>query len=371
MNYSIIKYLKLLLIILGITTLSLKSWSQNPVEGTIKDTENKNPVKFATIYINGTTNGTISNDEGKFRITPGHYPSKLVVSCIGYYRKVLNLEHEGDLGIIYLSRKTEKVAEVTVLGTDNRIDNLKQFREGFLGIDRWGKGAAIENEEAIAFTRVNEKIELQNKRSKYISTLIAASKEPLQIDLPLLGYTLYVDVVQTGFNKYTESRLGYYYYKPKEDLSKRKKRTIENNRRSAYYNSSMHFLRSLYNRKLKQHGYMVMKTVINDTTGVVDEVEIDLEKYLKPWGNGKMLCDLKNQKYGIYYIYSKSGEPLDITIIKKRSFKKSISAIHFLSDSCKFRADGTTPDRSILFSGTIAFKKIGASLPSNYDPQKE
>ncbi|UKM64746.1 TonB-dependent receptor [Flavobacteriaceae bacterium GSB9] len=67
-------------------------YGQNTIQGTIKDTENNNPLVFVNVYISDLEKGTTTNDDGFFTID--NLPSgnhNLVVSIMGYETKSLKI----------------------------------------------------------------------------------------------------------------------------------------------------------------------------------------------------------------------------------------------------------------------------------------
>ncbi len=98
------------------------------------------------------------------------------------------------------------------------------------------------------------------------------ANEPIIVDLPATGYTLKVDLVkfdllyEEELQGYHCSILGYYYFNPLEPETQRKQRTIARNRTEHYYNSSMHFCRSLYHNALAENGYLFERNCIPENS---------------------------------------------------------------------------------------------------------
>jgi len=59
-------------------------YSQSPISGYLLDSETAEPLAFATVYINGTTTGTISREDGFFELPVEYYPADIIVSHMGY-----------------------------------------------------------------------------------------------------------------------------------------------------------------------------------------------------------------------------------------------------------------------------------------------
>lgn len=157
------------------------AFGQGSISGIVNDCLTGNPLSFATVYVNGTTRGTVTDAEGKFSLTGIHFPADVVFSYIGYVPEVRNIV-ESQEGMQIGLRTNNQLPEVVISNTGLWEKNLKYFKRMFLGDDKWGKHAEIRNGEALVF-------DVRDSEFK------ASASEPLIIDLPLLGYGLYVDLV--------------------------------------------------------------------------------------------------------------------------------------------------------------------------------
>lgn len=363
-------------------------YGQSVISGKVYDISNSNPIGYATVYINGTTMGTITNLNGSFQIDPKVFPCQLVVSCIGYNTKVINIENTDVSNLnIYIKPKTTSIDEVVVKGNDLRMQNLMKFKYYFLGVDKWGENAKIINEDDIIFKsdfktdtftdprdlRYYSRSKLPQKWSFDSSSvevqrpinLKAFSKKPLMIGMPLLGYNLHIDLIEFELQGEKSTYLCYQQFQPMQNLSVFERRKIEKNRREAYYNSSQHFLKSLYRKELKQNGYFVLKK--DKISKLTSEVYLDSLILQINNNNHKAIIGLKDITLWILYYNDSKGLPLDISKQRGRSIPMQ-SQIYFLSDTCIVRSDGTIPDLSIMFTPSIGAKQTGAMLPTDYEP---
>ena len=309
------------------------AFGQSTVSGIVTDSRSGAPMPFATVYVNGTTKGTITDNDGLFELNGMKFPSTLVFSFVGYNTQVLELDH--DPGKLHIRLQTnDGLPEVVITDYSEREKYLEYFKRMFLGDDRWGRRATILNEDAIMFN---------DSGNEETGTLFKAwAGEPIVIDLPLLGYELYVDlanfsVQRMGGNAICDI-LGYFFYKPYSTENARKNARYQKNRASAYYNSNKHFLKSFYENRLAENGYILSAP----DSGAVDNT-------------------LK-----IRYYHKIDGSPLDLTKYKPALHLFSESGIHLLNDTCTILSNGTITDSSIRFTGNISEKRIGASLPADY-----
>lgn len=92
--------------------LSVNAVAQN-ITGTVKDNLGE-PAIGASVVEKGTSNGTITDVDGKFTLkVSGKYP--IEVSYIGYMTQVINLKGKTSLNII-LQEDTKTLDEVVVVG---------------------------------------------------------------------------------------------------------------------------------------------------------------------------------------------------------------------------------------------------------------
>lgn len=317
---------------------------QSTVWGIVRDSLSGEPLPFATVYVNGSTKGTITDDDGLFELRNVHFPSTIVFSFVGYRTQVLDLDSDPGTLQIKLTA-SNNLPEVVITDSSEREMYLNYFRTMFLGVDRWGRNATIRNEDIIMF---------QSFGADGSDTVFKAwAGKPIIIDLPLLGYELDVDLVdftvkRTGGRTVCDI-LGYFFYKPYSTASVPKTSKFERNRKSAYYNSSMHFLRSLYQDRLAENGYILSMS---------DSVTVTRT------GDGRMqICGPDDRILKIQYFHKLDGSPLDLTTHSTGLHMYSESGIHLLKDTCTVLSNGTVTDNSIRFTGEISQKRVGATLP--------
>ncbi len=340
------------------------AFGQSTVSGIVRDSRSGDPMPFATVYVNGTTKGTITDNDGRFELNNVQFPSTIVFSFVGYKTQVLDLTRNPGTLQIKLSTN-DGLPEVVITDYSNRQMYLDYFKTMFLGDDRWGRHAIIRNEDVIMF---------HNYGTVGNGTMFKAwAGEPIIIDLPLLGYELYVDLidftVQRTGGKSVCDILGYFFYKPDSTLKKFQTAKVEKNRRAAYYNSNLHFLRSMYSNRLAENGYILSMadtgTVVIE--GITEFFPIDISQYSERTENGEMqIHSLSDKRLKILYYHKLDGTPLDLTRHKPAFHIFSESGIHLLKDTCTFLQNGTITDNSIRFSGDISEKRIGASLPEDW-----
>jgi hypothetical protein len=108
-------------------TVSHPVSSQISVQGFIRDQETKKPLAAANIQIAGSYRGTISNEDGKFRVELLKLPDTLNISYIGYEtrQEVITEIPEAELNI-YLKPILIELPPIIVVAEDPAIDIMRQ-----------------------------------------------------------------------------------------------------------------------------------------------------------------------------------------------------------------------------------------------------
>ena len=364
---------------------SVSLYGQHTITGVVLDSLTQEPLQSATVYVNGTTQGTATDADGRFELKDVKLPATIVFSFVGYQAQALELNR--DPGALTISLKTnDELPEVVVSGKNvpNKAD-LDYFKRFFLGDDKWSKQAKIKNEDVLIFFRETEyfappSLEYMMKRG-YIdfnrqvsgSEFKAWASEPLIVDLPSLGYEVYVDLIRFEVKQEkaitTYDMLGYFYYKPYGKVSQSQARTIEENRVRAYYGSTQHFLRSLSEDRLTENGYTLsmLKQVKKGRKVFSSYMPFDKKKYFIDAGARTIEArDLKDEDIRIRYYYRNDGLPWDFSIKNKGLRRYSESRMLFLHDTCSFYKSGIITDNKIRFTGDMSKRRVASSLPDDY-----
>jgi hypothetical protein len=370
---------KLRILWLFVLISPLYVWSQN-ITGTINDSLTNRHVEFAAVYVNGTTIGTVSDKNGTFslQLQTINFPCQIIVSHVSYRTKVISIDENSILNLtISVAPKIIELNQVTIMNKSLRNENIEHFKAIFLGSDKWGKNAILTNDSVLVF-----KVEYFCNTDTCPPGLIGKPKifkvestAPIQIDLPLLGYDLRYDLVNfdeefnPDLNAYFIHTLGYYFYKTKEAGSKAKENKYKRNRLKAYYYSPQHFTRSLYSQKLPENGYYVYEIVHSDVTNKILINKYIPDSCLTYTSEGAIIKGLS--KHCFYINYYSDFRDFPINMSKTTFYDQSnYSEIYFLHDTCVIRKDGTRPENSIVFGPGIGSKRVGATLPNDYEPVK-
>ncbi|MEK6481720.1 TonB-dependent receptor [Catalinimonas sp. 4WD22] len=93
-----------------------QAWSQvRTINGTITDQSNGSPLPGVNILVKGTTNGTITDIEGKFSLSVQSDNPVLIVSSIGYLSQEIEVDNRNQIDV-QLTEDVASLEEVVVVG---------------------------------------------------------------------------------------------------------------------------------------------------------------------------------------------------------------------------------------------------------------
>jgi hypothetical protein len=222
--------------------------SQKLIKGLVLEAEKNTPVPNASVFLNTTAIGTITNEQGSFSFTIPNGRFELVVSAIGYetYAQNINATDAPDFLTIKMKIKVQEMEAVTVEPYEkNGWQKWGQFFvENFVGTSAFAKDCKIKNTEVIKF---------RYSKNKELS---AFATEPLIIENKALGYTLryQLESFQYSFGNNYLVHTGFPFFQPMQGSAARQRRW-ERNRREAFEGSMMHFMRAIYRNKLIEEGF--------------------------------------------------------------------------------------------------------------------
>lgn len=332
------------ILFLGLICLFKLSNSQI-IKGSIIDKTTKNPVPFANVYLDGTTIGTTSNNEGYFTLnTRGKKTIPIVISTIGYQSlRIPEYSTDQDLHI-ELAANTYELEGLEIKAKKiSRQPRLNLFKESFLGISKNAASCIIENEDAILLEMSSE-----------TNTLYARATEPLIIINNALGYKINYHLREfrcSGEDVYYE---GDYFFTEIETEDKSVSRKYIQNRIKAYEGSRLSLIRSFYNKSLKKNNFEVYYT--NYKRVKMDEI------YQKELADGDKLIYFLGDLI-VYYKYEDEHE-----IIYRSQNRTQMVATSYIKQKGGVRVtkDGYFDPNSLVWSGDIAFDRVADLLPYDY-----
>ncbi len=232
--------------------IALQASAQTRIIGKVIDEKTNASLAGVTIYINSSTIGTTTGNDGQFSLTiPYNGKVELVASHLNYEKKiVLVTPNKNETLLIALKAQNNVLQEVVVKGTKIKGEKFDKWGDLFtkilMGKDRnFAANCELKNPEDLVFYFDKESNEL-----------IAYAKKALIIENTLLDYRIKLDLESFKYAFNTDV-LQFDYSTFFEELPNTKgdKDAVKAMRLLAYYGSQMHFMRSVYQNNLTNDGF--------------------------------------------------------------------------------------------------------------------
>ena len=341
------------ILLIFICLFSLNIFCQTIV-GTVFD-ENRIPIEGVSVYLNGTTMATLTDEKGKYFLEVNKkINTELVIRFMGYETVNIANPYDNNNSKIYLVPNQIVLKEV-IIKKDyfTRKQKLELFRAIFLGTTKAGKLCKIENEEDVSF-------EYDYKTN----TLFATSDAPIKILNPYLGYKIKFDLHQFQVKLSKKSTkiedvikslfLGTTLYTDVNDTP-----AIKKNRIKVYTGSPMQFFKYLAENRWEkdfflaiERGFLVTpeKYFTISTEGSLKKVNVESK--------------IKDQSLSV------DSKPIFYASFNFIFNQKKQSKVNFLTNVFYVDEYGNNSENDkIEFAGDFATKKLGDMLPMNYSPE--
>ncbi|WP_299287378.1 carboxypeptidase-like regulatory domain-containing protein [uncultured Mucilaginibacter sp.] len=269
-------------------------WAQNgTISGKVTAIDTKGPLGKASVFLSNATFGTVTAEDGTFTLTgvkPGQY--NLVVSILGYetYNQSILVGTKPQQLTIEMMPKPIQMREVVITTSANWKKNYALFIRNFIGTTENAKLCKVLNPHAVYL--------IYHKKTQ---TLEASTDEFLEVENRALGYKVRFLIKEFESSSLT-SIIRYQGQVLFEELkgSESQKKKWQEKRRLAYYGSSMHFFRALYQQHLQQEGFVIRQLQRRPNPKRLPE-EILQQKYAK--------FNKSNNRDSVNYWNEKAQEP--------------------------------------------------------------
>lgn len=241
----------LLVLLLSLPGIAQQSFR---VAGKVMDALTQQPLQGASVFCQNTTNGTVTNAAGEFRLTLNNGGYDLVVSFMGMETQSLRISNTmpevADL-TINMQPKEQRMEEVAIVATNEVANGWEKYGSflsaNFIGSTANSSDCRIVNPEVLRFF-------YSRKRKR----LKVTSDSTVLIENKALGYIIkyqldsFVHEYDNGKTLYA----GYPFYEQmngsdEEMLQWQKKRLV------AYNGSVLQFLRAYHDSTLNGDGYRI------------------------------------------------------------------------------------------------------------------
>ena len=244
------KFLNLILF-LCITSFT---FGQTAITGKVVDSASNSPIANASIYINNSSTGTTTNQEGEFTLLINFTGQvDLVISYVGYKRRNVhfNTSRVPNQLLVVLTRQSNILNEVTISG--GKSSGWKKWQElftkYFIGDLDFAKKCKILNPEVLVF-----------RYDKPSNKLKVTARSTLMIENKALGYVYKVDLnnFDYSFKTLLVSSDVATFFENIKPVDAAEQNTFLANRKYAFNGSKMHFIQSLYQKDYSREGFAVI-----------------------------------------------------------------------------------------------------------------
>jgi hypothetical protein len=339
------------------------AFSQTVLKGKVISEESQKPLASVSVYLNNTSLGAVTNEDGMFvirGIPSGKF--RLVASSVGFETYVTMID-PGTVGkdfIISLKPQAEQLEgfSVTVPDPDGWKKWGKLFTELFIGDTPGSNDCKLTNPEVIKF------------RMNADNTLTAYAKEPLQVVNYNLGYEIKykLEEFQYDFNIKLVNYSGYAFFTDMGIKHHNRIRRYGEARLETYKGSFLHFKRAFFANELDAQGFELR------SLGNISNPEKDRAKRLFSQHRDSVILDTTGLAFtthmnpnGLPYISSSTEKTEDSSDYFKKKLLEPDSVIsHQLisSDSIGFAADTTIAGMYFKDSLEVSYKF--KAIPDRY-----
>jgi hypothetical protein len=332
------------------------------ITGNVYDVDANEPMVGVSVYFDGTTLSTTTNQEGFFSIKVQQGLNKpLIFSYIGYEKVVLDDPDSVKARLkVMMKTSTEVLDQVFIERKTifSRKQMLKAFRKQFLGENKGGKSCTIENEDDIYLyydTGTN--------------TLHAEAKKPIRIINKYLQYDVNFDLADFQVAYYStsldENELASTFYAGTtffKDTSK--SGSAHKKRWQAYRGCATHLMRTIYTNDWEKQEFKMYVDKIpipaDSCFAVTDSLaykKVTLKELPPMEVPGMILADgvrLKRDYAKTQYVIMYKGSVQSVLNFRQRHFYVGAQGLF-------------SPISAILFGGYMGDMRAGDLLPDDYE----
>jgi hypothetical protein len=226
----------------------LQAQTTTTLEGKVVDGKTGEPVPFANVFLDNTTLGAASDQNGVFVIRNVFYPAhyEIVVSFVGYktYRAKVPIQPDKNkLGVIRLMPDETSLNEVEVKAKRdaNWERNFRRFKRFFLGSNSAAQMCNILNPWVV-----------EVKKGKWLT---ATATESIEIENLWLGYKIRFFLRNFSANDSSYVIQGNAQFQEMTASSPEQSNRWQENREASYRHSTAFLFKSILESKIKANGF--------------------------------------------------------------------------------------------------------------------
>jgi CarboxypepD_reg-like domain/TonB-dependent Receptor Plug Domain len=361
---AIMRLLSVCFLLLLSFTVSAQDGS---ISGHVVDAKTGVPLSFASVYINNTTLGTVTNEGGDFAL--GKLPigeNELIVSYVGYksYHSRVNVADSIAISVsVRLIPETVNLKEVNVNSTkdDQWNRRYEKFRKLFFGNSPYTRSCKIFNPWVLDF---------QEDES---GLLTAKAYEALEIENPGLGYRITYQLLNFSARVSTFKINGYVRFEEMETVDTVLEALWSKRRAEIYQESYRKLFKSIVNGRAEQNGFLLFEDISGESD-VVRKADFRSNLYvsLLPYSTSDKVYPGPGDNRFTINLPSR----LEVHYVKKmakatiyRGFLHPVSWIETSGGSLDINKEGIVLNPSrMTVSGAFSESRIAEILPYDYIP---
>ena len=342
------------------------------ITGRVQDSNTLEALPFANVFLNNTTIGTVTDNNGEFRLSgikePGAY--EIVFSFVGYETYKIKVLVDGgaqSMGTIKMIPSEIELSSVEVTGTrDSEWEkNLKKFKKVFLGEGKQAAACTILNPWVIDFP-------LENMRNNFM----AKASAPIEMENRWLGYKVvfYLIGFWYGANEYAIT--GNALFSELKSTSAREEASWQANRRKAYQHSTNHLFKSIIEHRIRGEGFTLYTDAENykNATTRSSQFNAELDKSVVKFDTSALV--VADQQKGFYKITMKGRVEVHDSKVKSlvRVYQDVFGSVSWITLKNNFvivnKSGFPRNATDVIVSGDMSTSRVASMLPLDYTPAK-
>jgi hypothetical protein len=356
-----------LFLLIAFSYITAFSQSGYTISGKIIDGETKQPLQAASVFAENTTLGTATNDSGYFSLMLPSGGYSIVVTFTGYQTETKRVTAADAASEIVIEiKKKEKSLEEFVVKSSSEVENgLSKygefFMDNFIGNTVNSKQTYIKNKDALRF--------FYYKKSKRLKVI---TKAPLEIVNDALGYTIkyqldsFVHEYNTGVSLYT----GYPLFQEMQSTDAAQLEKWNTARKTAYNGSILHFMRSMYQKKLREEGFEIQFIVKNNDKENAIPIKDFYGAVNYSIDDSSNVVEILLRQKDMAVIYKNETSPdIYLTANPEASSKFQLSVLSFLlNEFLVIEQNGFYYDQNdVTITGYWGWEKVADMVPYDFN----
>ena len=240
----------------GTIIILKRVYSERKIEGRVMGSDSGEPLPFANVFIQNSTQGAPTDINGEFVIEDvPNTGFNLVISYLGYKPKTISFsnkqELEGRKFVVVLESDPIALESISVT---TKAMKRKQFRSQKRLYERFEREFLGGSENAYKCKIINPSV-LQFEVLDSLDNYSVTAKDILFVENTALGYRIAYLLEEFRFENGLKMNIGKARFTELQTKSRKRYSKWEVEREKAYYGSREHFLNALVEGNLEEEGF--------------------------------------------------------------------------------------------------------------------